>query len=73
MNIVPPESESDTLTAEAVAVQVIQENTDLAGKYAAGDMTVLAALQEKALKIAGGRLDSTELENTLLRKLGANY
>lgn len=69
----PSESESDTLTAEAVAVQVIQENADLAGKYAAGDMTVLPALQEKALKIAGGRLKASELENTLVRKLGASY
>ena len=69
----PPESESDTLTSEAVAVQVIQENADLAGKYAAGDMTVLNALQEKALKIAAGRLKPQELQNTLMRKLGASY
>ena len=69
----PPEPESDTLTAESIAVQVIQENADLAGKYAAGDMTVLPALQEKALAIAAGRVKPQELENTLVRKLGASY
>ena len=69
----PSEPESDTLTADSVAMQVIQENADLAGKYAAGDMTVLPALQEKALGIARGRLQPQELENTLVRKLGASY
>ena len=68
----PPESESDTLTAESIAVQVIQENADLARKYATGDMTVLGALREKALGIARGRVPAKELENTLVRKLGAS-
>lgn len=70
--IVPSEPESDTLTAESIAVQVIQENADLAQKYAAGDMTVLSALQEKALGIAAGRVKPQELQNTLVRKLGAS-
>ncbi len=61
------------MTAESIAVQVIQENADLAGKYATGDMTVLPALQEKALAIAAGRVKPQELENTLVRKLGASY
>ena len=68
----PSEPESDTMTAESIAVQVIQENADLAQKYAAGDMTVLGALQEKALGIARGRIQPRELENTLVRKLGAS-
>ena len=72
MNNVPSEPESDTITAESIAVQVIQENADLAGKYAAGDMTVLGALREKALGIARGRIQPQELENTLVRKLGAS-
>ncbi len=70
---VPSEPESDILTAESVAVQVIQENSDLAGKYAAGDLAVLSTLQEKALQIAAGRVKPAELENTLMRKLGASY
>ena len=53
-------------------MQVIQENAELAGKYAAGDMTVLGALREKALGIARGRIQPQELENTLVRKLGAS-
>ena len=72
MNNVPSEPESDTMTAESVAVQVIQENADLAQKYAAGDMAALGALREKALGIARGRLQPQELENTLVRKLGAS-
>ena len=68
----PRESESDTVTAESIAVQVIQENADLAQKYAAGDMTVLGALQEKALGIAHGRVTEKEMQNTLVRKLGAS-
>ena len=68
----PSEPESDTITAESIAVQVIQENADLAAKYAAGDMTVLGALHEKALGIARGRIQPQELENTLVRKLGAS-
>lgn len=72
-NSVPPESESDTLTAEAVAVQTIEANPDLAEKYAAGDMAVLPTLQDKALAIAGGRLNAQEVKDTLMRKLGANY
>lgn len=69
----PPEPESDTLTADSIAIQVIQNHADLAQKYAAGDMTVLPALQEKALEIAAGRVKPQELENTLVRKLGASY
>ena len=66
------EPESDTMTAESIAVQVIQENADLAGQYAAGDMTVFGALREKAMGIAAGRVKPQELENTLVRKLGAS-
>ena len=69
----PPESHSDTVTAESLAVQVIEENQDLADKYAAGDMTVLNALQEKAHKLAAGRVKESEMKDTLMRKLGASY
>ena len=71
-NSVPPESHSDTLTAESLAVQVISENQELANRYAAGDMTVLGALQEKAAKLAAGRVREQEMKDTLLRKLGAS-
>ena len=69
----PPESHSDTVTAESLAVQIIEENQELAGKYAAGDMTVLNTLQEKALRLAAGRVKELELKDTLMRKLGASY
>ena len=68
----PNEPSSATLTAEAIAVQVIQENADLAGKYAAGDLATLGSLREKAVGLAGGRIQPQELENTLVRKLGAS-
>ena len=68
-----PESNSDTVTAESLAVQVIEENQDLAKKYAAGDITVLNVLQEKALKLAAGRVKEPELKDPLMRKLGASY
>ena len=72
LNNVPTEPESDILTADSIALQVIQNHADLAEKYAAGDMTVLPALREKALEIAAGRVPPQELENTLVRKLGAS-
>ncbi len=69
----PPESDSDTLTAESVAIQIIQENQELAKKYATGDLPVLSVLQEKAVKLAAGRLDEQVVRDTLMRKLGASY
>ena len=70
---VPPESQSDTSSAESIAVQVIEENADLAKQYASGDLTVLNTLQEKALQLAAGRVKEPELKDTLMRKLGASY
>ena len=66
-----PESESDTLTPEALAVQVITENPELAKKYALGDMAVLALLEAKALHLASGRVNEAAMKETLMRKLGA--
>lgn len=68
----PPEPDSDTLTAESIAVQVIQENPELAKKYAAGDMTVFGVLQEKAVKLGAGRISEQAVKDTLMRKLGAS-
>ena len=68
----PPEPESDTLTADSVALQIIQENQDLARQYASGDLTVFSALQEKAVSLAAGRLDEQTVRDTLQRKLGAS-
>ncbi len=53
-------------------MQVIQENESLAKKYATGDLTVLGVLQEKAVKLAAGRLDGQTVKDTLMRKLGAS-
>ncbi len=68
----PPESTSDTLTAESVAMQIIQEHQELAKKYATGDMAVLGTLQEKATRLAAGQINEQTLKDTLLRKLGAS-
>ncbi len=68
----PPEPDSDTLTAESVALQTIEENQDLARQYATGDLTVFSTLQEKAIKLAAGRLDEQAVRDTLQRKLGAS-
>ena len=68
----PPESDSDTLTAESVALQTIEENQEIAKQYASGDMTVFSVLQEKAVKLAAGRLNEQTVRDTLMRKLGAS-
>ena len=67
-----PESESDTLTAESIAMQVIQNNPESAKKYASGDLTMLGLLQEKAVKLAAGRISEHSVKETLLRKLSAS-
>ncbi len=69
----PPEPDSDTLTPEALAIQIIQDNPELAQKYAGGDMAALSVLQEKALKLSAGRANEQEVKNTLMRKLGDGY
>ena len=69
----PPETDSDTVTSEALAVQVIEENTELAKQYAGGDLGVLSILQDKALQLAAGRVNEQTLKDTLMRKLGASY
>ncbi len=69
---VPSDSENETVTAEAVAMQVISENQETVRKYSAGDLAVLSILQEKALHAAKGRLSEHELRDTLMRKLGAS-
>lgn len=70
--IVPPETHSDTANPESIAIQVLEENSDLAKKYASGDMAVLSALQAKAIALAAGRFSDQEVQNTLMRKLGAS-
>ena len=68
----PPETESNTLTPDAIATQVIQENQDLAGQFAAGDMAAFSTLQAKALALAAGRVSEHEVKDTLQRRLGAS-
>ncbi len=68
----PPEPESDTITADSIATQVITENADLAKQFATGDLTVLGQLQDKALALAAGRLNEHEVKDTLERRLGAS-
>ena len=68
----PPESDSDILTAESVALQVIEGNQELAKQYASGDLAVFSALQEKAVELAAGRLNEQTVRDTLMRKLGAS-
>jgi hypothetical protein len=66
------ENESDTITPESVAIQVITENQELTHKYSAGDLAVLSILQAKALELAQGRVSEAVLRETLMRKLGAS-
>ncbi len=66
-----PEVESNTLTAEALAIQVLSENEDLAKKYAGGDLAALELLQEKARRLSSGRAPEEAVREVLLRKLGA--
>ena len=66
------ESESDTLTPEALAIQVITENPELTKKYSTGDLGVLSVLQAKAAQLSGGRVNEAALRDTLMRKLGAS-
>ena len=60
------------MTAESLAIQIIEENQDLAQKYAGGDFSVLGTLEEKATQLAAGRVNADEMKNTLVRKLGAS-
>ena len=69
----PPEPESDTITADSIAMQIITDNQDLARQFATGDLTVLGTLQDKALALAAGRLNEHDVKDTLERKLGASY
>ncbi len=69
---VPPETDSDTVTPEALAVQVIEQNTELAQSYAGGDLGALSILQDKAVQLAAGRVNEETLKDTLMRKLGAS-
>ena len=69
----PPDTNSDTLTPEALAVQVIEQNSELAKKYAGGDLGALSLLQDKAVQLAAGRVNEQTLKDTLMRKLGASY
>ena len=68
----PPETDSDTLSPDSIATQVIQENQALAREYAGGDMAVLSVLQDKARLLSAGRVPEQELKDTLMRKLGAS-
>ena len=69
---VATDSDNETVTAEAVAMQVINENPETVRRYSTGDLSVLSVLQEKALQAAKGRLGEQELRDTLMRKLGAS-
>ena len=68
----PPETDSDTLTAESLAMQIIGQNPDLAKQYAGGDLGALSVLEGKAVQLAAGRIDEQTVKNTLMRKLGAS-
>ena len=70
---VPPEINSDTITAESIAIQVLEENVELAQRYAGGDVSAFSLLQDKALSLAAGRLDEQAVRDTLQRKLGASF
>jgi hypothetical protein len=70
--LVASESESDTMTPESVAIQVIIENPELTRKYSGGDIAVLSLLQAKALELSAGRVNEAALRDTLMRKLGAS-
>ena len=69
---VPPETNSDTITPDALVTQVIEQNTELAKSYAGGDLGALSVLQDKAVKLAAGRVNEQTLQDTLMRKLGAS-
>jgi hypothetical protein len=69
---VASESESDTMTPESVAIQVITENPELTRQYSKGDLAVLSLLQAKALELSAGRVSEAALRETLMRKLGAS-
>ena len=69
---VTPEIDSNSLNADSIATQVIQDNQELAKQYASGDMAVLSTLQQMALALAAGRVSEHEVKDTLMRRLGAS-
>lgn len=70
---VPPEPESEIMTPESLAIQIIQENQELVTKYGGGDATALGILEEKILRLGAGRVNEGSLKDTLVRKLGSGY
>ena len=67
-----PETQSETLTPESIAVQVMEEHPHLLKRYSGGDLAALPLLQQEAAKLAAGRIDEKTLADTILRKLGAS-
>lgn len=67
-----PETQSQTLTPESIAVQVMEEHPRLLERYAGGDLAALTLLEQEATKLAAGRVDEKTLADTILRKLGAS-
>lgn len=68
----PSENQSDTLTPESIAVQVMEEHPHLLRRYSGGDLEALTLLQQEATKLAAGRVEPETLADTLMRKLGAS-
>ncbi len=68
----PPDNESETLTPESIAVQVMEEHPNLVKRYSSGDLEALTLLQQEASKLAAGRVDDKTLADTIMRKLGAS-
>ncbi len=68
----PPELNSDAVTPEALVIQVLQENQDLATQFAGGDPAALNALEQKVVQLGAGRLSEHELKDTLMRTLGGS-
>ncbi len=64
------ENDNETVTADAFAVQAIEENEATAKQYASGDLAALEILRQKARALAGGRVPDDRLSEALMRKLG---
>ena len=70
---VPPEPQSDIITPESLAIQIIEENQDLVTSYGGGDAEALGVLEAKILRLGAGRVNEQSLKDTLVRKLGSGY
>ncbi len=66
----PDPTENQTVSAESLVVQAMQEVPDAVERHVRGDTSAFAQVQERAVALAKGQLNEAELRNALASKFG---